>query len=201
MGVLDLLQPAPPQPTEPSEIARQVHEAVARGFKTIPRAWGNRDVDALESLVSTDYLARARAVIDDQDAEFLVTLVEDDRLREVAVERPEEGAATVNAYLAFVARNWMEDLRTGDILSGSEDTLRGLVQRWTLVFEGRNGWVVHRVRSIWTGPAEPIEERAFPGLERGWYSRSKRPGAWRRWNGTKWKRPRQEGRAQAPTRA
>lgn len=171
------------------------------GFGTIPHAWGNRDADALEPLVSTDYLARARAVIDDQDAEFQVTRVEDDRLREVAVERPDEGATTVNAYLAFVARNWMEDLRTGEILSGSEETLRGMVQRWTLVFEGRRGWVVHRVRSLWTGPAEPIEAGAFPGIERGWYSRSKRPGAWRRWNGSKWKRPRQKGRAPAASSA
>lgn len=191
MGVLDLLQPAPPRPTDPVEIAQQVHEAVSEAFNAIPRAWSNRDADALEGLVSTDYLARARAVIDSQDREFQVTRVEDDRLREVAVEQPDAGAASVNAYLAFVARNWLEDLRTGETLSGSEDTLRGMVQRWTLVFEGRNGWVVHRVRSLWTGPAEPIEERGFPGLELGWYSRSKRPGAWRRWNGEKWKRPRQ----------
>jgi len=201
VSVLDLLQPAPQRPTDSVEIARQVHEAVSEAFSEIPRAWSNRDADALDGIVSTDYQARARAVIDGQDREFQVTRVEDDRLREVAVERPSDGATSVNAYLAFVARNWLEDLRTGEVLSGSEDTLRGLVQRWTLVFEGRNGWVVHRVRSIWTGPAEPIEERAFPGLERGWYSRSKRPGAWRRWNGTKWKRPRQEGRVQAPARA
>lgn len=198
MSVLGLIQSSPSRPTDPVEIARQVHEAVSRGFEAIPRAWGNRNADGLEGYVSSDYLARARAVIDGQDDEFQVTCVEDDRLREVAVERPEEGATNVHAYLAFVARNWLEDLRTGEILSGSEDTLRGMVQRWTVVFEDGKGWVVHRVRSLWTGPAEPIEAGAFPGIDNGWYSRSRSPGAWRRWNGAKWKRPRQQPQAPPP---
>lgn len=199
MGVLDLLQPAPPRPSDAVEIAKQVHAAVDESFRAIPRAWSNRDPEALEPLVSSDYLVRARAVIDSQDREFQVTRVEDERLRQVAVDRTDDGASTVNAYLAFVARNWLEDLRTGEILAGSEDTLRGLVQRWTFVFEGRKGWVVHRVRSLWTGPAAPIEDGGFPGLELGWYSRSKRPGAWRRWNGEKWKRPREKSRKPVAT--
>jgi hypothetical protein len=201
MSVLDLLQPAPPRPTDDAEIARQVHESVKRSFGALPRAWSNRDPDALEPLVSTDYLGRARAVIDGQDRDFQVTRVEDDNLHEVAVERPEPGATSVNAYLSFLGRNWLEDLRTGEILSGSEDSLRGFVQRWTFVFEGRKGWVVHRVRSVWTGPADRHEPRGWPGLPKGWYSRSRRPGAWRRWNGEKWKKPRQEGRSSQTPRA
>jgi hypothetical protein len=201
VSVLDLLQPAPPRPTEDTEIAKQVHERVVRSFKELPRAWSNRDADSLDGLVSTDYLARARAVIDGQDREFQVTRVEDDDLNEVAVERPPNGAQTVNAYLSFVGRNWLEDLRTGEILSGSEDTMRGFVQRWTFVFEGRKGWVVHRVRSVWTGPADRQEPRGWPGLPKGWYSRSRRPGAWRRWNGEKWKKPRDPSRVPPPSSA
>src|SRR4029077_848645 len=109
VSVLDLLQPAPPRPTEDAEIAKQIHQSVVRSFGAIPRAWSNRDADALEPLVSTDYLARARGVIDGQDRDCQVTRVEDDHLHEVAVERPANGANTVNAYLSFVGRNWLED--------------------------------------------------------------------------------------------
>ncbi|MBV9213230.1 MAG: hypothetical protein JOZ25_06245, partial [Actinobacteria bacterium] len=57
MSVLGLIQSSPSRPTDPVEIARQVHEAVSRGFEAIPRAWGNRNADGLEGYVSSDYLA------------------------------------------------------------------------------------------------------------------------------------------------
>src|SRR2546430_10896074 len=143
----------PAAPVDDATIAREVHTRVKSSFGAIPRAWSNRDADALETLVSRDYLARARGVIDTQDRDFQVTRLEDDELLDVAVERPGQGAKTVNAYLAFVARNWLQDLRTGEVLSGSEETLRGFVQRWTFVFEGRDGWVPDRGGFVRSAPA------------------------------------------------
>src|SRR2546430_14978405 len=119
----------PAAPVDDATIAREVHARVKGSFGAIPRAWSNRDADALEKLVSSDYLARARGVIDTQDRDFQVTRLEDDELLDVAVERPGQGAKTVNAYLAFVARDWVRGARPWGALSGSVGAPGGFVRR------------------------------------------------------------------------
>jgi len=176
----------PPGGTEVA--AREMHGLVAETFTAVLRAWNNRDADAMRSHVSRSYLDTARKALDALDRDFQVNRIEDVKLRNVAVQRPADGRryVPVDAYLAFVARIWLEDLRTGDVLSGDAEAPRAFTQRWTFVFERRHGWVTDHAESIWTASAERMSAVEWPGLPAGWYSTRGRASSWRQWDGEAW---------------
>jgi predicted lipid-binding transport protein (Tim44 family) len=161
---------------------------VANNFTLILRDWSNRNAEAMAPGVSSRYLAWARDALDALDREFQINGIADAELRDVALARPSDEAATgpVDAYLGFVARDWKEDLRTGEILDGDATAPRAFTKRWTFVSEGRRGWVVDRIESVWTGPVEEMAEGGWPGLPAGWYSTKEDPSAWRQWDGSAW---------------
>jgi hypothetical protein len=143
----------------------------------------------MQKYVSAGHLARARDTLDQLDRDFQVNYVEDLELKDIAVQRPSGNAATaepVYAYLAFVARDWIEDLRTGEVIEGDAGEQQAFLERWTFVSEGRRGWVVDNVESVWSGSQEQAASQAWPGLPAGFYSRRNRPSAWRQWDGSSW---------------
>jgi predicted lipid-binding transport protein (Tim44 family) len=172
-----------------------VHARVAENFAVILRAWSNRDADAMEPHVSRDYLERAREAVDLFDRNFQVNGIEGAKLRDVALRLPDGSAQSdrVEAYIAFVARDWIEDLRTGDVLAGDPELPRAFTKCWTFVFEGRRRWVIDRIESVWDGPAEDMAGEQWPGLPTGWYSPRDRPATPRYWDGSGWGARRPEG--------
>jgi hypothetical protein len=142
--------------------------------------------------VSRDHLYRAREAADALDRDFQVNRIEDLDLRDVAVLRPSDDdspAEPVCAYVAFRARDWIEDVRTGEVLDGDAGAPQAFTERWTFVSEGRRGWVIDQVESMWTGSAEGSALEEWPGLPAGSYSRRDRPSTWRRWDGARWVAP------------
>ena len=160
-------------------------------------AWSNRDAEKMRPYVSRAHLQRARQAAEELDRLFQVNYVRDLDLRDVAVPRPEgdevqRGVADV--YVSFVARDWIEDLRSGEVVEGESGELQAFTERWTFVREGRHGWVIDAVQSVWTAPAEGTDPEDWLGLPPGWYSRRSRPSSWRHWDGAIW-----EDVAAAPT--
>lgn len=168
--------------------AERLHARVADCFATITRAWNNRDADAMRRHASVGYRDRSRLALHRLDREFRISHIEVERMRNVALQRPGEGGRTepIHAYLAFAARVWLEDLRSGEVLAGSPADLTAFTQRLTLVHELRRGWVADRVESVWTAPVEELGRRQWHGLPPGWYSTRDRPSDWRQWDGRGW---------------
>src|SRR5205085_2879574 len=154
---------AEPEPEEPAhagvmeaisaaEIAKDLHNRVVESFGSVLHAWSNRDADEMRPYVSDAYLDRTIDALEELENDFQINSIEELDLKDVAVRRPsaeqaERGPA--EAYLAFLARDWIEDLRTGEVLDGDSSEVRAFLERWTFVREGRRGWVIDRVESVW----------------------------------------------------
>ena len=182
-----------------AEIAKDLHARVVESFGPVLHAWSNRDSDEMRAYVSDAYLDRTLDALEELENDFQFNSIEELDLKDVAVRRPsgDEGEA-VEAYLAFLARDWIEDLRTGEVIDGDSSEVRAFLERWTFVREGRRGWVIDRVESVWTGSLDDAASQAWPGLPPATYSRRRRPSTWRRWDGERWVTDRPETAA-APT--
>jgi predicted lipid-binding transport protein (Tim44 family) len=186
--------PAPPadwasEAAEAKETAKLLHRRLDESFSAVLRAWSNRDVEKLRPFVSQGHLARANEAADALDREYQVNYIKDLNLRDVAVRRPAAGAGEAEpaeVYVSFVARDWIEDLRTGEAIEGDNERPHAMIERWTFVHEGRRGWVIDRVESVWSAPAEDGGADDWPGLPAGWYSLRNRPASWREWTGSAW---------------
>jgi pSer/pThr/pTyr-binding forkhead associated (FHA) protein/predicted lipid-binding transport protein (Tim44 family) len=173
---------------EAGELAKRLHGRLQESFSDVLHAWSNRDPDLMRPYVSQAHLERARAAADQLDREYQVNYIKALDLRDVAVRRPPDDrpGGPVEVYLSFVARDWIEDLRTGEVLEGDSSELQAFTERWTFVREGRRGWVIDFVESMWTGPAEGTDPEDWLGLPPGSYTRRARPATWRQWDGVEW---------------
>ena len=182
-----------------AEIAKDLHGRVVESFEPVLHAWSNRDSDEMRPFVSDAYLDRTLDALEELENDFQINSIEELDLKDVAVRRPSgEETEPVEAYLAFLARDWIEDLRTGEVIDGDSSDVRAFLERWTFVREGRRGWVIDRVESVWTGSLDEAASQAWPGLPPATYSRRNRPSTWRRWDGERWVTDRPETAA-APT--
>jgi predicted lipid-binding transport protein (Tim44 family) len=173
------------QAFEPTDTA--LHEFVRESFPRVQQAWTDRDVETLSGLTTDAYVARARPVIDDLDKKLRVNRIENADLCDVAVSQPEKGAEATQreAYLAFVLRDWLEDLRTTEVVSGDPETLLSFVERWSFRFDDARGWLLDRVSTVWEG--RPADGRAtLRDLPAGRYSRPQAPARWVEWDGSAW---------------
>ena len=191
-------EPAAEEPEPPRE-SEAPPAGVMESFGPVLHAWSNRDADEMRPYVSDAYLDRTLDALEELENDFQFNSIEELDLKDVAVRRPsgDEGEA-VEAYLAFLARDWIEDLRTGEVIDGDSSEVRAFLERWTFVREGRRGWVIDRVESVWTGSLDDAASQAWPGLPPATYSRRRRPSTWRRWDGERWVTDRPETAA-APT--
>jgi pSer/pThr/pTyr-binding forkhead associated (FHA) protein len=172
---------------EAKETAKLLHRRLDESFSSVLHAWSNRDVEKMRPYVSGTHLGRASEAADALDRDYQVNYIRDLKLIDVAVRRPTGGAEPVEVYVSFVGRDWIEDLRTSELIEGEPNELQAFIERWTFVQEGRRGWVIDRVESVWTGPAEEGGAAAdWPGLPEGWYALRNRPGTWRQWSGSAW---------------
>ncbi|MEA2410240.1 MAG: hypothetical protein QOC77_801 [Thermoleophilaceae bacterium] len=168
-----------------------IHERVAENFGLMWRAQENRDAELLVPFVSDGYLEQSRAAFDELDRQARTHQIEDDRLRDVAVVRPDADAAgdTARAYLAFAVRHSIVDLRTGAVVGGDAVTTRAWTARWTFTFEPRRGWLVDRLEAVWRSRDGQMPAAGeWPGLPAGWYSLRERPSEWTYWDGDAWRR-------------
>ena len=172
-----------------AETAKELHARVVESFEPVLHAWSNRDAESMRPYVSDAYLDRTYEALEELENDFQINSIEDLDLKDVAVRRPSgdgSGGEPIEAYLAFLARDWIEDLRNGEVLDGDSSEVRAFLERWTFVREGRRRWVIERVESVWTGTLDEAASQAWPGLPPASYSRRNRPSTWRRWDGTRW---------------
>jgi hypothetical protein len=156
-------------------------------FTALQRAWSNRDADLIQGLVSERFQVTAERAFDALDADLLGAGAQDSQLTHVAVRRPHGGvtARAEHVYLNYVARIWVEDLRTGEVIDGDPAAARGFAQHWTFAFDPGDGWVLDQI--------EPLAERSaitttnWDELPAGWYSRPDRPAAFVEWDGRTWR--------------
>ena len=166
-----------------------LHDLVAERFSAIWRAQENRDAELLVPHVSDDYLERSRASFEELDRQARTHRIEDERLRDVAVAWPAEDAApdTAQAYLAFMVRHSIVDLRTGAIVGGDAVTTRAWTACWTFTLDPRRGWLVDRLAAVSRSQDGRMPAAGeWPGLPAGWYSLRDRPSEWRYWDGAAW---------------
>jgi predicted lipid-binding transport protein (Tim44 family) len=173
---------------EAGELAKRLHGRLQESFSDVLHAWSNRDPDLMRPYVSQAHLDRAREAADQLDREYQVNYIKALELRDVAVRRPPDDrpGGPVEVYVSFIARDWIEDLRSGEVLEGDSSELQAFTERWTFVREGRRGWVIDFVESMWTGPAEGTDPEDWLGLPPGSYTRRARPATWRQWDGVEW---------------
>jgi hypothetical protein len=169
-------------------MARLVHARVREGFAPLLQAWSNRDPDEMRRHVSNAYLEQTRGTLEALDRDFRVNRLEGCDLHDAAVRRPTGSTRdeSVPAYIAFVARDWVEDLRTGKVVGGERDVARAFTQCWTCVFEPSRGWVVDRIERLGTGEADAVAAMFVRDLPAGWYSAAENAANWSQWDGSAW---------------
>jgi len=169
-------------------VAKVLHRRLDESFSEVLHAWSNRDPEKMQPYVSRAHLERAREAADQLDRDYQINYIKGLELRDAAVRRPagDPRAEPLEVYVSFVALDWIEDLRSGEVIDGDASEPQAFTERWTFVEEGRRGWVIDVVEAVWSGPAEGTDPEDWLGLPPGSYSRRSRPSAWRHWDGVVW---------------
>ena len=124
-------------------IDEQVRAWVSESFPAIQAAWSSGSADRLEPYLSarlSDHLAQQLAAL---RRDGVVNRVEDPRLLEVGV-LPRRSTDPV-VEVAFAARDWLADVRTGAVLDGDPHRDALFRQHWHLLRGGPTGWLLDRV--------------------------------------------------------
>ena len=99
-----------------------MRERVNECFFAVQQAWANRDGEALAPYVSESLRASMEQEFDELEAQYLANRLEDLELDEVRLASPPgPGESSFDADVAFSAREWTEDLRTGRPAAGDPD--------------------------------------------------------------------------------
>jgi hypothetical protein len=156
-------------------------------FPAVQQAWSNRDEEALRPIVSDAYLARSRPVMEGLDRDLQVNRIEGYELRDVRL-RAREGSdeGDVHAYLGFITRDWVEDLRTGQVVRGRPDELVSFVERWTFAPHPERGWVLDKVSPVSRWKGKVPAARLWKDLPPARYTRREDPDSSEEWDGTRW---------------
>jgi Tim44-like domain len=151
---------------DPAGLRGRIVECV----QALQPAWSNRDLEAISPYVSDELYAQCADNFDLLDERFQVDRIDGVRLETAAPETMafgENGAADCFvARVVFIARVWLEDLRTGQVLEGDRHSARRFTQRWAFVRES-GGWVVDAVEQVAVEPLDRWSSAAPPAGQRG----------------------------------
>lgn len=131
--------------TDPASLDERVREC----FFVVQQAWANRDGEALAPYVSESLRATMEEEFDELETHHLANRLDDLELHEVRVVAPPgPGDAGFDADVAFTAREWTEDLRTGRPAGGDPDAPMRFEQRWRFARRKDGSWVIDEVAAV-----------------------------------------------------
>jgi predicted lipid-binding transport protein (Tim44 family) len=126
-----------------------VRERVNECFFAVQQAWANRDGEALAPYVSESLRASMEQEFDELEAQYLANRLEELELHEVRLASPPgPGEASFDADVAFSAREWTEDLRTGRPAAGDPGAPMRFEQRWRFARRKDGAWVIDEVAAV-----------------------------------------------------
>jgi len=170
--------------------ARAMQDRVEECFRGVQTVWGQRDAGGSRPFVSDELYRTNQEELTQFDRDLVVNRIEDLRLDEVALTSPvepseEEPTETFTALIGFTARDWIEDLRTGETVEGDAESTAYFQQRWHFVHDRRRRWVLDVVEPV----AHRLESSEALPRPPGWYSDGMRLDRWAYWDGERWRKP------------
>jgi predicted lipid-binding transport protein (Tim44 family) len=131
--------------TDPASLRERVRDC----FFAVQHAWANRDGEALAPYVSESLRATMEQEFDELEAQYLATRLEELELHEVrVVSPPGPDEAFFDVDVAFTAREWTEDLRTGRPAGGDPDAPMRFEQLWRFARRKDGSWVIDEVAAV-----------------------------------------------------
>jgi predicted lipid-binding transport protein (Tim44 family) len=124
-------------------VDEQVRVWVSESFPAIQAAWSSGSADRLEPYMSARLSEHLSQQLAGLRRDGVVNRVEEPRLLEVHV-LPRRSTDPV-VEVAFAARDWLADLRSGAVLDGDPHRDALFRQHWHLLRGGPTGWLLDRV--------------------------------------------------------
>lgn len=131
---------------DPDELKRRVHEC----FYPIQWSWEKRDVESSRPFVSDALYERHKLQLDGLERQFRRNRIADLALHEVELVRmhnvTDDSEDRFVAYVGCSARDWVEDVRTGQVVNGNAAAPTYFQQYWSFSRHPEYGWVLDEIQ-------------------------------------------------------
>ena len=131
---------------DPDDLKHRVNEC----FYPIQWSWEKRDVEGSRPFVSDSLYERHRFQLDGLEKQFRRNRIADLALHEVELVRLHNVAEDEDdrfvAYVGCSARDWIEDVRTGQMVNGNATSPTYFQQYWSFARDPERGWVLDEIQ-------------------------------------------------------
>jgi hypothetical protein len=131
---------------EPEQLKARVKEA----FFPIQLSWEHRSVEESRPFVSDALFERHKLQLDGLEKQNRVNRIQDLQLSEVDIVRiynvTDDGEDRFVAYIACSARDWVEDVNTGQMVNGNKTSSSDFEQYWSFARHTQYGWVLDEIQ-------------------------------------------------------
>ena len=131
---------------DPDELKRRVYDC----FYPIQWSWEKRDVDSSRAFVSDSLYERHRLQLEGLEKQHRRNRIADLALHEVELIRmhnvTDDSEDRFVAYIGCSARDWVEDVRTGQVVNGNATAPTYFQQYWSFARHPEHGWVLDEIQ-------------------------------------------------------
>jgi hypothetical protein len=131
---------------DPKDLAKRVRGC----FPPIQESWEHRRIEESRPYVSDALYERHRMQLEGLEKQGRVNRISNPQLHDVEIVRihnvADDGEDRFVAYIACSARDWVEDVKTGEVVNGNKQTRSQFEQYWSFSRHPEHGWVLDEIQ-------------------------------------------------------
>jgi len=131
---------------DPKDLAKRVRVC----FPPIQKSWEERRIEDSRPYVSDALYERHHMQLEGLEKQGRVNRISNPQLHDVEIVRiynvADDGEDRFVAYIACSARDWVEDIKTGEVVNGNKQTRSQFEQYWSFSRHPGYGWVLDEIQ-------------------------------------------------------
>jgi hypothetical protein len=131
---------------DPNDLAKRVRVC----FPPIQKSWEDRRIEDSRPYVSDALYERHHMQLEGLEKQGRVNRISNPQLHDVEIVRiynvADDGEDRFVAYIGCSARDWVEDIKTGEVVNGNKQTRSQFEQYWSFSRHPEYGWVLDEIQ-------------------------------------------------------
>ena len=130
--------------------SKELEKRVRACFPPIQKSWEDRRIEESRAYVSDALYERHSMQLEGLEKQGRVNRISNPQLHDVEIVRiynvADDGEDRFVAYIACSARDWVEDIKTGEVVNGNKQTRSQFEQYWSFSRHPEHGWVLDEIQ-------------------------------------------------------